>query len=113
MPRIQDMSEKQLVAFIDKAIERFDGQCNDIEGAIGVLLFGRRLGWKPLFLMHDKKKIKKYEDILGISLRDELDEEGDKAAKSVAWSAAKKVTNFWKAVTGNIPNVRSNEVVRG
>ena len=113
MPKIDGMNEKQIVALIDKAIERFVGQSNDLEGAIGALMVGRRFGWKPLFLMHDKKKIKKYEEILKVDFRKILEEVGDKAPKSVAWAAMEKITNFWKAVTGNIPNVRSNEIATG
>jgi len=110
MAKIDDMSEKQIIALIDKAVATYDGSCNDLEGAIGALLVGRRMGWKPLFLMHDKKKIKKYEAVLGVDFREMLVPEGDKAHRSVAYKAAKKISNFWKAVTGNIPNIRSNEI---
>lgn len=110
MAKISEMDEKQLVAFLDKVFFKYKGATNDIEGAIGALMIGRHLGWKPLFLMHDKKKIKKYEQILGVEFRDALDETGKRADKSIAWKLVKNVSNFWKAVTGNIPNVRSGEI---
>jgi hypothetical protein len=113
MRPINEMNEKQLIALIDRAINEFEGQANDLEGAIGTLMLGRRLGWRPLFLMHDPKKIKRFERILEIDFQKDLLEEGDKANKSVAWKAVKKVTNFWKAVTGNIAGVRSNVIAKG
>jgi len=104
------MKDKDYLRIIDEVSVKFKGQLNDLEGAIGALLVGRHLGWRPLYLMHDRKKIKKYEDILGVDFREVLPEIGEKATKSIAWGAFQKFNNFWKAVNGNIPNVRSNEV---
>lgn len=104
------MKDKDYLTIIDEASVSFKGQLNDLEGAIGALLVGRHLGWKPLFLMHDRKKIKKYEEILGVEFREVLPETGEHAKKSIAWIAFQKFNNFWKAVNGHIPNVRSNEV---
>ncbi|MDD2324797.1 MAG: hypothetical protein PHW63_02125 [Alphaproteobacteria bacterium] len=110
MTEPKEIPPKELVAIMDAAIVKFKGQSNVLEGALGALVFGRRIGWRPLFLMHSSATIKKYEQILGVSFREVLPEEGDKASKSIAWKGAKKIGNFWKAVTGNTKNVRSGEV---
>jgi hypothetical protein len=54
--------------------------------------------------------LRKYEKILGISFRDELPEVGKMADKSVAWTAVQKVSNFWKAVKGEISGIRTPEL---
>jgi hypothetical protein len=104
------MKDKDYLQIVDKAALGFEGQLNDLEGAIGALMFGRFIGWRPLFLMHDRKKIKKYENILQVEFREVLPEIGEKASKSIAWGLFKKFNNFWKAVNGHIPDVRSNKV---
>ena len=106
------MNDKQLLAAIDQAIENFKGDSSILMSAIGACYFGRRVGWKPLLLMHDKRTLAKYEKILGLNFRELMPEEGELAEKSLAWRASKNVTNFWKAVKGEIPGIRSPEVTR-
>jgi len=96
----------------DKAIKEFRGQLPTLEAAIGAYIVGQKLGWKPLLLVHDKKTISKYEKILGISFRKELPDVGELAEKSIAWHAAQKVSNFWKAVKGEIPGIRTPEITK-
>jgi hypothetical protein len=85
------------------AIRYFAGQFDDLQKAIGVLRLGHHIGWKPLVLMHSKKTIAKYEDILGVKLRDLFVDEGPSADRSNGYSIAKKLRNFWKAVSGETP----------
>ena len=101
---------QQLVDIIDDAIRNFRGDTFELRGAIGALMMARRFGWKPLLLMVDKRSIQKYERILGVSFRDYAPEVGDCAEKSVGWQAVQKVSNFWKAVKGEISGIRSSDV---
>jgi len=104
------MTDKRLVEMIDKAIGRFHGDSRTLSNAIGYLMLGRRFGWRAVFLMYDKKSIKSYEQLLGFDSRELFPEAGDLADKSVAYCAVQKVTNFWKAVKGEIPGIRTTEV---
>lgn len=104
------MNQKDERDMIQHAIKEFSGYMPTLEGAIGAYFIGKELGWKPLFLIHEKRTIKKYEDVLGVSFRDVLPDEGKWAEKSIAWEAGKKVSNFWKAVKGEIPGIRSPEL---
>jgi hypothetical protein len=104
------MKDRELIATLDKACKDFSGIGTELESAIGALVLGRHLGWKPLLLMHDKKTLKKYEKILGVDFREVLPEQGKLAQKSIAWTAVQKVSNFWKAVSGHIPNIRTNQL---
>ena len=83
-----------------------------LEAAIGAYVVGLKIGWKPLLLVHDKKTLSKYEKILGINFRDELPEVGELANKSIAWNAAQRVSNYWKAVKGEIPGIRSPDMTK-
>lgn len=93
-----DLERIQREAFL-----HFEGSFEDLEKAIGILYLGHHLGWKPLVLIHSKKTIAKYENILGIQLREQFPPEGPSADRSVAWTIAKRLSNFWKAVSGETP----------
>jgi hypothetical protein len=81
-----------------------------------MLHLANRTGWKPLYMMFDKRSIKRAEQILSKNRKDEfkfkdvLPAEGDRAMKSVAWSLYKKmkITNFWKAVSGEIKEYKKS-----
>lgn len=85
-----------------KALARFKGQLDEFEAAVGMLHLGHHFGWKPLVLIHNKRTLKKYEDILGINIRELFPEEGPSAERSLGYTIAKKLGNFWKAVSGAI-----------
>jgi len=101
--------QKEIILHIDRITQNFTGQINELEQAIGLWIVGRQFGWKVMFLVHDRKTIAKYEDILKIKFRKELPEVGEYAHKSLAWKAVQKVSNFWKAVKGEIKGIRSPE----
>jgi len=101
------MTDNEFNKIIYTATTKFKGNLNYLENSIGMLSVGRRFGWKVLYLAHSKTTIRKYEKILDIKIRDVLSEESDLTNKSIAWKALKKVTNFWKAVSGEIPGIRS------
>jgi len=106
------INEKELLKIIDEATKEFCGDFVELEKAIGMLITGRKLGWKVMLLIHDRKTIQKYDKILGINSRDVLPEVGVWAHKSIAWNAAEKVGNFWKAVKGEIKGIRSTEATK-
>jgi hypothetical protein len=87
-----------------KAFANFSGQFDELEAALGMLHLGDHIGWKPLVLIHNKRTIRKYEEILGITIREFFPEEGPSAHRSLGYTIAKKIGNFWKAVSGEIKN---------
>ena len=106
------MAKSDSLQIFDRAIKDFRGQLPTLEAAIGAYIVGQKIGWKPLLLVHDKKTLGKYEKILGVSFRDELPEVGELANKSIAWKAAQKISNYWKAVKGEIPGIRTPEMTK-
>lgn len=87
---------------LDEVARKFGGSFDELESALGMMTMGRLFGWKVLVLIHNKRTIKKYEDILGIKVREEFDEEGPLAYKSVAYGVVQKIGEFWKGVSGDI-----------
>jgi len=104
------MKDTKIIPHVDAVADNFRGNLGELEQAIGVLICGRRFGWKVMMLVHDRKTLAKYEKILGVDFREEFPEVGDLARKSIAWTAVQKVSNFWKAVKGEIPGIRSPTV---
>ena len=84
----------------DRAVHNFHGTTDELESAIGMYVLGRHFGWKVLYIIHSKKTVKKYEEILGISVRTVFPEEGPEANRSIGYTIAKTFSNFWKVVSG-------------
>ena len=85
-----------------EAVANFRGNIEELEKALGMLRLGLHLGWRPLVLIHNKRTIRKYEKILDIKVREFFPEEGGLAERSIGYSIAKKLGNFWKAVSGEL-----------
>lgn len=91
-----------LARIANDALNRFSGTADELEKALGMLMLGDYFGWKVLVLIHNKRTIKKYEVILGISVREFFPDEGPIALRSLGYSVAKDLGNFWKVVSGDI-----------
>lgn len=111
LPHMQPMSDEQKIAIVNDAFDSFRGSIQEYNSAVGVFFLGFQLGWKPLYLMHSRNSIKKYEKILGVQFQEIFPPVGDKASRSYAWSIAENVSNFWKAVKGEIKGMRSPKIL--
>jgi hypothetical protein len=92
--------QKELDEIQRQAIARFRGQLTTLESALGMLQMGDHLGWRVLAIVHSPRTLKKYEEILGIKVKEFFPEEGPSADRNAGYLAARKLSNFWKAVTG-------------
>ncbi|MFT4172328.1 MAG: hypothetical protein QM639_07195 [Rhodocyclaceae bacterium] len=107
------MNDQEILKLIDQAIGDFTGNLNDLGSAIGMLMLGRRYGWRVVLLIHSPSTVRKYLKILGLrNLRDVLPEVGELAHRSNAWKLVDGTANFWKVVRGQISGVRSALVDR-
>lgn len=88
---------------LDKAVKEFKGDLQVLEQALGMYVIGRHFGWRPLVLVHNKRTLKKYEEILGIEIRTEFPEVGPDAERSLGYRFTQHLSNFWKAVSGEVP----------
>ena len=98
------------MAFLDGVIDNFKGELDDLEQALGMYLLGRQVGWRVLVIIHTKRTIRKHEEILGIKFREELDEVGPLATRSVGYNIVVKLSNFWKAVSGAVKVDQRREI---
>ncbi|MED5511016.1 MAG: hypothetical protein VX841_12060 [Pseudomonadota bacterium] len=107
----RSIEESAILERIEReAIANFKGQLTDLEAALGVLRIGGHLGWRPLVLIHNKRTIRKYEEILNINIREFFPEEGPSWERPFGYVMAKKIGNFWKAVSGEIKIERKKEI---
>lgn len=102
LPRASAEEAKRIIDFLDKRTVDFSGQLPELEQALGFYLLGRHVGWKVLVLIHNKRTIRKFEQILDIDIRKTFAEAGPDCERSQAYKVAINLSNFWKAVSGDI-----------
>ncbi len=101
---------KELFEIETHAIANYGGQAKELESAIGLLRLGDHLGWRPLLMIHNKATIRKYEEILGIKVRELFEEEGPSAQRSIGYFTVSKAKTFWKAVRGDVKVEQKGEI---
>lgn len=100
--RLSEVEAKNLVDIANKAIASFKGDVGELESAIGMLFIGQLCGWRVLVIVHNKRTIRKYEEILGIKVREFFPEEGPMADRSLGYRMAKSMGKYWKVVSGEV-----------
>lgn len=108
------MNDKDILAIVDRAADGYQGDLDELESAIGMLMLGRHYGWRVMMLIHTQATIRKYLRILGLqNLRDVLPEVGVLAHRSRAWRLVNGTTKFWDVVRGQVSGIRTARVDRG
>jgi hypothetical protein len=94
-----------------KAIARFTGDLGELESALGMLFLGHQYGWRVLYLIHSKATIRKYEEILEISVKEAFPEQGPSSPRNNGFRLYQKIGSFWKIVSGEkkIENKRQTD----
>lgn len=101
LAKLTTEQKEQIQTIEDKAITNFVGLFDELESALGMLRIGHHVGWKVIYMVHSKKTVRKYEEILDIKVREIFPERGPSADRSVGLALADKFTNFWKVVSGD------------
>ena len=99
-----------LTHIVNDSLDRYIGTFDELEKAIGLLMLGDYVGWKVLVLVHNKRTIRKYEEILGINVREFFPEEGPSSMRSIGYDMALKLGSFWKAVSGDVTIQNRREI---
>lgn len=105
-PKVDPVADEQAQAILKKvqdSVYQFTGSFDELESAIGMLFLGPLIGWKVLVLIHNKRTIRRYEEILGINIREAFPPEGPYTYKSLGYELVQKLQKFWKAVSGEVP----------
>lgn len=85
-----------------RAIRDYSGDLTQLEAALGMLRIGHHFGWKVLYILHSKRTIRNYEEILGIRIREIFEPEGPSSYRSFGFNIAGRFRNFWKVAGGDI-----------
>lgn len=110
MPERSMAREMELIGIERRAVANFTGDLGDLTAALGFLKMGEYFGWRVLVLIHNKRTIRKYEEILDIEIRSFFPEEGPIAERSIGYLFAKRVGQFWKAVSGDVKIEQRREI---
>lgn len=102
LAKLPPEQKKQLEEIEQRVLATFQGQIDELESALGMLRIGHHFGWKVLVLIHNKRTIRKYEEILGINIREFFPAEGPSTYRSLGYRVVQQIGNFWKAVSGDI-----------
>lgn len=105
IPVTRKLSDEELLEHIAHVIKKFGGIASTCETAIGALFIGKAMGWEVLYLLHSQATIRKYEKILGLKYKDQMEANTELSRKSYVWGWAKKFNAFWSAVRGLEKNV--------
>ncbi|MFC1536995.1 hypothetical protein ACFL48_04190 [Pseudomonadota bacterium] len=100
IPPMSPEEAQELINRVNERAYKFSGNFDELEKAVGMLFMGRLFGWKVLALMHNKRTIRKYENILDIQIREFFKEEGPLSSHLPSYELVKKLGNYWKAVSG-------------
>ena len=95
-----------------EAMANFKGHLDELESALGMLHMGPHVGWKVLYIIHSKRTIRKYEEILGIKVRGLFPDEGPSSYRSRGYRVAQAGANFWKVVSGDAEDVQIDKEER-
>lgn len=104
--------EERLRQIERDAVVRFQGDIPQLEAALGMLRAGFYFGWKVLYIVHSKRTVRTYEEILGIRIRDVFPETGPSSYRSIGLNLAQRFSNFWKVAGGDIKIPHRDEMSR-
>ncbi len=106
-------AERKLVLaeILQAALREFQGEMDLLEKAAGMLMLGDYLGWRVLVLVHSKSTLRRYEEILGIKVREFFPEEGPLSRHSAGYARALELHKYWKVANGDIA-VEDRRVLR-
>ena len=100
------LTDAELNAAIHEAVAKYHGYVPTLEAAIGALFLGKVVGWKVLLLAHNRSTLNKYEKILGVNFREQMELTTDLSRKSYIYAFAEKTKEFWKLVRGEISHAK-------
>lgn len=96
------LTDEELMAAIRAAMERYTGYAPRLGAAIGSVFMGKAFGWEVLYLIHNRSTLKKFEEILGFELRDQMEASTELSRKHYVWNWTKEKMTFWKLIRGQI-----------
>lgn len=112
LAKLTPVQRRGLEDIEDYAILNFEGSFDELESALGMLRIGHHVGWKVLYIIHSKRTIRKYENILGVRVREIFPEVGPSSYRSLGFKIVERVSNFWKAISGEVEIKDRREITK-
>lgn len=110
---MSEIIDSDLLGHLDAVCAKYRGSATQLEAAIGMLILGRTIGWRVMYLIHSPGTVRKYERILAVKIRDVLPEYTEHSKRSNAYvllKLANNIKNFWKVVNGVYPEIKSTKL---
>ncbi len=89
-------------ATVEASVSTYRGQSDTISDALGALAFGQFYGWRGLYMAHGRQKIRRFEAVLGIRLRESMPERTDLSERILGVRVADEIGKFWAVVKGDV-----------
>lgn len=89
-------------ASVEKAMAEYKGYAPALSDAVGALVLGQLYGWKAVYMIHSRSSIKRFEEILGLSLRDSMPERTELSSRILGVRLADELGRFWAVVKGDV-----------
>jgi len=123
LKKLTEPQRAELERIQAQAIADFKGDVRELESAIGMLHLGHHMGWKVLYIIHSKRTVRKYEEILTgdskepVRVKDLFEPEGPSSYRSLGFRIVEKVSNFWKVINNEstevtLPKDRRHDMVQ-
>ncbi|MFZ6817819.1 hypothetical protein [Undibacterium sp. Ji22W] len=106
-----EQRSQELVDVANIAIDKYAGNIDELQKAFGMLFIGDFFGWKVLVVWHEKRTLRKYEEILGIKIREFFPEFGSMSYRATGYLAALDSGSFWKVVSGDISVQNRRQII--
>jgi hypothetical protein len=110
LPKLTRKQLDEMHGIEREAIAKFTGEIQELESALGMLRVGYAFGWKVLYIIHNKRTIRKYESYLDIDVKEYFDEVGSQAERNYAFKFFQKMGQFWKIVSGDVKVEKRKEI---
>lgn len=96
------IDDKELDAKIDQVCDDFKGQLDDLYAAVGLIVVGRRYGWRVMRLISSRRHWSLASDLFG-DPKDLMKERGRCYKKSIGCEIVDKAGEYWAFIKGHKP----------
>lgn len=92
----------ELSAHVAAVVHEYRGSCPSLSEAIGALVFGQFYGWKGVYMIYSRAKVRSMEEILGLKFREVMPERTDDSARINGIRIADELGKFWAVAKAEI-----------
>ena len=102
-PKAATLLPPETAQHVAAMLPEWRGYCPNLSEALGGLMFGQAFGWKGLYMIHSRAKVRAMETTLGLVFREVLPERTALTSKIYGIRIADELGKFWAVVKGEIP----------